>query len=424
MTHVKEMLSRLPTLYREGELVSQVLGVPGLQLEILDEDGIEVRRSHWFDATLELDEAAKLAAVLDLPPESWQNLGEYRVWVHALRDAMLQKGAVTRPALQDFVAQYAKLYQEVANIRAIPRLEVWSNAPSTRDPAFLENPPVRRFQRIPNVGGVEPLFQFSVEQKGLDPTPADFLLTGLPTGPESVPVIVNLTTQEALVFLGNVPTGQRLWLKALPDGRVSAQLEEQDVTDRVRSVSGVTPGAAWEQAQVAQPARAITLARGRNDLWFLPVAHFDALGLDRFLLALADIAMSQGRYDQTYFDQAVFYQDPAVIFRLSWVETQPASFVIALPGGTLLNPSGRTSTALQSRNELEFSLGVAVKKLKAVGVSSSVILQPFQEVQPQQDYLKTVLPLHFNEVGAMGADRLPDAGGVFDVTPFNQSTFR
>lgn len=424
MTHLKEMLSRLPTLYREGELVSQVLGIPGLQLEILDEDGVEVRRAHWFDAALELEEAAKLAAVLDLPPENWQNLGEYRAWVHALRDAMLQEGAVTRRALQDFVAQYAKLYQEVADITTLPRLDVWSNAPSTRDPAFLENPPVRRFQRAPNVGGVEPLFQFSVEQKGLDTTTADFLLTGLPTGPESVPVIVNLTTQEALVFLGKVPPGQRLWLNALPNGRVSAHLEEQDVTERLRSVSGVTPGVAWEQAQVAHPARAITLARGKNDLWFLPVAHFDALGLDRFLLALADIVMSQGRYDQTSFDHAVFYQEPAVIFRISWVETQPASFVIALLGGMLLNPSGRASAALQSRDELEFSLDVAVKKLKAAGVSSHVVMQPFQEVQAQQDYLKTVLPLHLDEVGAMGADRMPDAGGVFDVTQFNQSTFR
>jgi hypothetical protein len=385
---------------------------------------VEVRRAHWFDATLELEEAAKLAAVLDLPPENWQNLGEYRAWVHALRDAMLQKGAVTRQALQDFVAQYAQLYQQVANIKAIPRLDVWSSAPSTRDPAFLENPPLRRFQRAPNVGGVEPLFQFTVEQKGLDATTADFLLTGLPTGPESAPVIVNLTTQEALVFLDNVPPGQRLWLNALPDGRASAHLEEQDVTERLRSVSGVTPGVAWEQLQVAHPANAITLARGKNDLWFLPVAHFDALGLDRFLLALADIAMMQGRYDQTYFDHAVFYQEPAVILRISWVEAQPASFVIALPGGALLNPSGRASAALQSRDELEFSLDVSVKKLKAVGVSSRVVIQPFQEVQAQQDYLKTVLPLHFDEVGAMGADRMPDAGGVFDVTQFNQSTFR
>lgn len=424
MTHLKDMLGRLPNLYREGELVSQVLGVPGLQLEILDEDGIEVRRAHWFNTALELAEAAKLAAVLDIPAETWQNLDEYRVWVHTLRDALLQKGAVTKPALQDFVAQYAKRYQSVADITATPALEVWSNTASTRDPAFIENPPLRRFQRIPNVGGIEPLYQFSVEQKGLDPARADFLLTGLPTGPESVPVIINLTTREALIFLGNVPPGQRLWIYTQPDGTVRAHLEDHDVTNHLRSVTSVTPGAPWEQTQVSQPARAISLARGKNDLWFLPIAHFDALGLDRFLLALADIALAQGRYDQTAFDQAIFYQEPAVIFRASWVETQPASFRIELPSGILRNRAGRTPTAVQSRDELGFSLDLAVNKLKAVGVAGTVALRPFSETQPQTDYLKAVLPVTIREVAAMGADRLPDAGGLFDVTQFNQSTFR
>ncbi len=424
MTHLKEMVNRLPNLYREGELVAQVLSIPGLQLEILDEDGIEVRRAHWFDTTLQLDEAAKLAALLDIPPETWQSLDEYRVWVHALRDALLQKGAVTKPALQDFVAQYAKLYQNVANITATPALEVWSKTASTRDPAFIENPPIRRFQRVPNVGGIEPLFQFSIEQKGLDPTTIDFLLTGLPSGPESVPVIVNLTTREALIFLGNIPPGQRLWIHAQPDGSIRVHLENQDVTAQMQSVTNVTPGSAWERSQVVQPARAITLARGKNDLWFLPVAHFDALGLDRFLLALADIAERQGRYDQTSFDHAVFYQDPAVIFRLSWVETPPASFRLELPGGVLRNRAGRTPAALQNREELGFSLDLAVNKLRAVGVASSVALRSFSDTQAQTDYLTAVLPITIREVAPMGADRLPDAGGLFSVTQFNQSTFR
>jgi hypothetical protein len=192
----------------------------------------------------------------------------------------------------------------------------------------------------------------------------------------------------------------------------------------VRSVSGVTPGTPWEQAQVRQPALPITLARGRNDLWFLPVAHYDALGLDRFLLALADIALMQGRYDHTAFDQAVFYQDPAAIFRVSWVETQPAAFRIELPGGTLLNSAGRTQNALQSRDDLGFSLDLAVKKLKAAGVASSVVLEPFQEVQPQTDYLQAVLPVKVRDVGVVGADQMPDKGGLFGVTEFDQSTFR
>lgn len=424
MSHVREMLGRLPPLYREGELVSRLLSIPALQLEVLDEDGIEVRRAHGFDSALELDEAAGLAALLGIGPEPWQDLAEYRIWVHTLRDAMLQLGAVTRRALEDFVVRYVRLYQQVAGITAVAALEPWTDAPSARSPAFIENPSLRRFQKIPAVGGIEPLYQFSVEQKGLDTAYADFLLTGLSEGPESVPVIVNLTTAEAVIYLGDVPPGARLWLSAGSDGSLRARLENREVGARLRSVSGVVPGMPWERLQVAQPARAISLARGRNDLWFLPVAHFDALGLDRFLLALADIAQSQGRYDQSRFDQAVFFQDAAVDLRVSWVETQPAGFRIELPGGVLRNRAGRTETALRSRAELELSLALAVTRLKAAGVAASTSLQPLRETQAQADALTGILPLQVGEAGSIGIDRLPDAGGLFGVTGFDQSTFR
>ncbi len=432
MTHLKDMVSRLPILYRDGALVTDVLGIPGLGLEILGEDGVEVQRAHWFDSALALEQVARLAAVLDIPAESWQNLAEYRAWVHALRDAMLQQGAVTTEAMQHFVVQYARLYQAAANILATPQLEDWEYPdtghgeaiPDIRKPLFIENPPVRRFQRIPDMGGIEPLWQFSVENKGLDPAFLDVLMVGLFSGPESVPVIVNLTTGEALLFLGNVPTGQRLWIDGLPDGSIRAHLERQDVTAALRSVTGVIPGTPWGNTQVQHPARALTLERGRNDLWFLPVAHFDALGLDRFLLALADIALQQGRYDTTGFDHALFFQDPAVSLHVSWVETQPARFRIALPGGALRTASGRTATGNASRDELGIALDLAANKLRGVGIASTVALEPFRDMQAQTDYLTAALPITIREAATMGADRLPDAGAVYDVTQFGESTFR
>jgi hypothetical protein len=418
------MLRRLPLLYRESELGADVLGVPNLALTILDEDGVEVQRAHWFDSTLELSQAARLGAILDIPAESWQNLVEYRAWVHSLRDALLQRGAVTISAIQHFIVQYARLYQLAGDILAIPQLERWTDVPSTVEPALIENPPIRRFQRIPNAGGIEPLWQFSAENKGLDPAFLDVLMVGLFSGPESVPTIVNLTTGEALLFLGNIAPGQRLWIDGKPDGSVRAHLEQQDVTAALRSVTGVVPGTPWEHSQVLHPARAMTLARGRNDLWFLPLAHFDALGLDRFLLALADLALQQGRYDATLFDHALFYQDPAAALHVSWVETQPASFRIELPAGALRSASGRSATAITSRDELGTALDVAVNKLRGAGVASRVTMEPFREMQAQTDYLTAVLPITIRDAGTMGADRLPDAGGVYNVTQFGESTFR
>jgi hypothetical protein len=307
---------------------------------------------------------------------------------------------------------------------AVPAVRGWSDTPSTDEAAFIENPPLRRYERAPSLGGIEPLHQFSVQQRGLDETPAGCLLVGLPAAPECAPVIVNRTSGQALIFLGSVPPGARLALRPTPDGLVEGYLEGADVTDRLRSVTGVVPGTAWSNSQVEHSARAITLKRGQNDLWFLPVAHFDVLGLDRFLLALADLMLGQGRYDQTNFGQALFYQDPAVLLRLTWIETQPASLAIELPAGVLQNRAGELDESLEERAYLEFSLQQAIQQLKAAGVSATLRLKPCEEIQGQFDRVVAVLPIVQREGGATGADALPDAGGLFEVTGFEKSTFR
>jgi hypothetical protein len=175
---------------------------------------------------------------------------------------------------------------------------------------------------------------------------------------------------------------------------------------------------------VEQPAQALILQRGKNDLWFLPVAHFDQLGLDRFLLALADLMLRQGRYDETEFDHALFYQDPAVMLRVTWIETRPASFEIHLPAGSLLSSQNTLEQSIEDRDHLGFSLNQAVQNLKAAGVEGSVQMRPFAEIQGQMDHLTAVLPLTHREVGPTGADRLPNAGAIFEVTDFDDSTFR
>src|SRR5262245_26987328 len=120
MAHIDDMLSRLPQLYREGELVRDVLELPNLQIEILDELSREVQREHWFNLAVELKHAAGLAALLDIPPEDWQGLREYRAWVHALRNAWLRHGTATLAGLQTFVAEYTQLYKKATEITALP----------------------------------------------------------------------------------------------------------------------------------------------------------------------------------------------------------------------------------------------------------------------------------------------------------------
>jgi len=431
MQRADEMASRLPLLYQDGELLrgsesgasGGLLEVPAVQFEILDEDGREVQISHWFETARALGDAGMLAALLDFTPEPWQNLEVFRAWVDSNRDAMLLDGAVTKAALQDFVVSYSARFQAAADLSVV-RINQWADPPSRTQPSFVENPLLRRYQRVPDQGGIEPLFQFSLVQRGLDDSFASFLLSGLPEAPESAPVIVNLTTGEALIYLGNIDPGQRLAIRATQDGKVTAALEGADVTGRLRSVTGLQPGTPWQNSSVMQPARALTLKRGSNDLWFLPVAHYDTLGLDRFLLSLADLIIKQGRFGQSGFDQALFYQEPAVILRVSWLEVQPAKFDVRLPAGSLISKAGGLEKALTDRDALGTSLDEGVRKLRAAGVASTVSLLPFAEVQGQLDLLTSVLPMTVREIGPSGADRLPDAGGVFQVTSFDNSTFR
>ena len=227
------MAARLPQLYRDGELLTGsaaghaggVLDLPAVQLEVLGEEEVEVQIAHWFGTARSLDEAAALAALLDFEPESWQTLPLFRAWVNSMRDSMLLDGAVTVRGLEVFVEEYSRGFRSATGIAAVPHIDSWSNVPSISDAALIENPLLNRDQRVPQTGGIEPLLQFQVVQKGLDETFASFLLTGLALGPEYVPVIVNVTTGQGLVFKKPIPVGSRLWLMAKSDGSMTANLE-------------------------------------------------------------------------------------------------------------------------------------------------------------------------------------------------------
>jgi hypothetical protein len=214
-----------------------------------------------------------------------------------------------------------------------------------------------------------------------------------------------------------VSPGQRLWLRA--DG--SAALENRDVSAAVRTITGVVPGTAWDDVD-ATPTP-LRLLPGANELWFLPVAHYDSPGLDRVLLALASTDLRQGRYEESTFDSALFAMDPAATVTVGWTETAPATVHIELDGGGLLSRAGGLDAAIAVRDELAVALDHGVDALAAAGVRTEVTIAPLRETQPQTDYLTGRLPLVMRERGPTGADSLPDSGAVFDVTGYQDSTF-
>jgi len=421
MAHADRIASRLPALYTDGERVGALLAHPALACEITDEDVLEIRRAHFFDAALELAEAAGLAALLDLPPEPWQDLGAYRSWVHALREATLDHGAVGVRALQVFVEEYLSRLTLATGVpglfNAIPDRETdWAVEPANDRAAFTEYPK-RQVVALP--GATAPLARFTLRNAGLDPAPVGFLLTGLADGPEYVPVLVNLTTGNALVHLDSVPVGQRLWLTT----GGGALLENRDVGGRVRRIEQVEPGQPWTLAESLPAGDPLTLARGDNDLWFLTVAHHDSPGLDRVLLAMADLELTQGAYDTARLDHSLFAQEAGVAVSAVWAETTPAAVRVTLPAGTLLTRHD-AAPGLNVREQTGIALDGGLARLSVAGVETTVDLAPFRETQPQQAYLTGRGPMIIREGGPTGADSLPESGGLFDVTPFEDSTFR
>jgi hypothetical protein len=408
-----DMARRLPPLYREGELAAELLEQPALQIEIATQYALEVQRSHFFDDTLELQEAARLAAILGFQPEPWQTLPLFRAWVHAQRDAILGGGGVTLAAIEGFAKSYAAAYQDATSVRFGP-------APAR----VIEEPPRRKHVRPLVEAGLTPLSRFSVHNRGLDETRVAFLLTGTAAGPEFCPLIVNITTGEALLWLGTLAPGQRLWLRAPADDRAEAQLEHQDATADLRFISGLVPGTAWNPPQVHTPPKSLRLVRGENQLWFLPVAHYEEFGLDRVLLALANLAMAQGRWDESSFDSALFFQDAAATLDATWIETEPASFEVHVPAHSVRKRALAAGTPEEHRETLGNAITQGVQRLKAAGVRSVVRLLAFSEMQGQSDAITGVLPLRLREAGASGGDRLPDAGGLFGVTGYGDSTYR
>jgi hypothetical protein len=235
MPRAAGLRSLLPALYREGELITRFCELFGLQLDVLDEISVAVQRAHQFDATPDFDEAAALAALLNIAPESFHaDLDEFRAWVHALVDARLHAGAVTREALRILVDTYVQGFQRAAHIELVPAIASWDTQQDPSRAALVEYPARLRTARLPATGGWEPLARLVVTNAGLDPARWAVVLTGADGG-EYAPLIANRTTGHALAFRGAIATGSRLTIapSAIDPNVLRAELDGEDVTDRL-----------------------------------------------------------------------------------------------------------------------------------------------------------------------------------------------
>ncbi len=416
--------SHLPSLYREGPLMGSLTDVVGVQLEMLDEAQVMLQRAHWFDSTRNLFEAEALAAVLDIGVEEFHaSLGEYRAWVHAMTNARLHEGAVTREALRILVDEYASGFQSAAGIDLFGSIRSWGDTDDLGSARLVENPHRMRHARLPTAGAWEPLSQLTVVNSGIDPASWAVVFTGHPNGPEYAPFMANRSTGDAIVVRQPIPVGSRLTIapSAADETLLRADLDGHDITERLDHYPALIPGPNGP-GEAVRPPSATKLALGANDFWFLPLAHFNTEGLDRFLLALATDSLRMGRYDETLFDDSLFLMGSLVSGWFVWMEHEPASLEVRLPAQAMFAED--TPEALAAVARMEVGLDSALDRTAAVGVATDVVLESHGERQPSQARLVGMIPITVAEVGPTGADLLADGEGRFSVTDFDDSVMR
>lgn len=425
MSHHRDMISCLPLLYQDGKTIGSLLMQPAIQLEIADEIAREIAQSHWFDAAVERKDVAKLAKILDIEIEDWQSIDEFRAWVHSLRNAWLYKtGTTTVPGLKNFVTEYCERYQKAVGIHAVQPITAWSETPHAKSAAFIENPLHKKIVHL-GASGTQPLQNITLSNNGLDHSPARLFIKNISDEFEYVPLIANITSSQALIFTGKIPPGKRLWIGEKPGTTdVFAVLEDREVSDQVVSIENFTPGTVWDTQSITSPAQVLTIEKGDNVIWFFPCALYDKQGLDRYLSTLASLTVTQGVYDTSKFDHALFWQDALVTIDIGFEETQPAQFSIQLPAGAMSHKVGKIDQVLTDRETLLSSLNSGVASLKGAGIKSSVEFISLTEIQHQRDYLKDHTPKTFTEISTSGQDSIPHTGATFGKSEFNQSTFQ
>lgn len=450
MSTLKDLLDLLPPTYtiEDGSVVHQVLNTMALELDAYSEDLDRVRRTHWFDLIYRVLDLDRLAVLVSATRRSWEDRALFHSRVRALVDARLD-GSVGPRAVRRYVLETVRGTEDALSGTLVPGLarRVTRASADLGDPAavgaafgadqapaawrplqLVENPrrEVRSAALAARGGRVPYLYRWADTNHGLEAAPVSVTIVGRSGGRTAVPVLVNRTTGQALVYLGVLRVGQRLTvspaLDAGPEGRRARALidDHRDVTDRVLSITGFAFGKPFGREDADEPGPLLPVQlRGGNDWAYLSGALYDVDGLDGTYLQIADDGLREGVFDSTGFDEALFPSGVAAAVEVRWTEDEPAAFAVVVPRGVVALPAGAAELA----GEIADALAADLRELHAAGVRAQLTLLPFTEVQAQRTRARlpwVVLP---PETGPAGRSVRVGVGGRFSESTFGQSRF-
>ena len=431
------MLELLPMPYtqRADSALSGLLGAFAVEMEAFAEDTDRMRRTHWVETAYRIEDLAKIGALVGIPALAWEDLEPYRARLVATVIARVA-GSVGPVEIKTFLVDYLQRAQHAfGGAIFLPGIDTFADPLAAfeppargryRPPKLVEYPPVRRTSTGLAAAGnrVTHLFRWRDTNGGLDPSFATFRVAGFTRRRTAVPIVVNLTTGDALMYRDVVRTGALLELTdagPAPGNRraACATLNGKDVTAKLFSFGtqqlGGTPNPAVFDAAPLLPR----VARGPNDWMYLSAGFYGVQGLDEFFYWLADQNLHQGAFGATSFDHALFATDAAARLEMWWTETQPATFELQVPRTYVAVPRG----AGASYAEVSDALALSVEQLRAAGVRASVRFVPFTEVQAQRVRAQPPFVHLDRQIGSAGMrDRL-DLNAAFGRSTLDTARF-
>lgn len=445
MNHLARIQEHLPGPYAlaADAVLTRLLDVIALEFEAFQEDLDRMRQSHWIHFVYRLADAEKLAALVGVTRLPWENLQTFRARLLPLVVARL-RGALGPLEIKRFVYEYLRAsenvlsdadnrlpYLLVPGLARVPFEQAF--APVAERPLFRplelrENPQRLKSSGVlaARSGRVPYLYRWEEKNRGLSETRARFRISGLIGGRTTVPVLVNETTGDLLGYAGALPYGQTLVIEEREDAGslARATLDGTDVSGRLFSMSGFSLGVPFTREDLAETPALPRLARGANRWIFLSVALYDVKGLNHFFFAIAGKDLYEGRFDETFFNQALFPSGPVARLEMDWVETEPACFEVRVPRCLVAEPAD-IAAAREDRPYRQIAEGLesAIRDLHAAGVRAEVRFVPFVETQRQR--VRATLPWKAidPEKGSAGSGDQMFTGGRFGESTLGGSRF-
>jgi hypothetical protein len=437
MMRLDAMLGRLPPVYdiRPGGLLHDFLQIFALALTAYDEDMDRVQRAHWVDTAFALDDLTKIGALFGITPAGWEGLELYRERLKAMIAGRL-KGAVTADVieyvlLRILIGVKTELGDEYIDLPARVELgdSVLARSPlaSQSRGSFIEFPPrLARAAELASQGALrQPLARFTLTNKGMEPAALLGRIRGVQGLKTAVPALVNLSTGSILLYADLLECGQMLELSLDVQGRLRGHVGDRDVSAKLWTGEGFSPGARFTPVQPDPEPQPIMLARGSNDLWFFPLALYDVKGLDTAGFASPLPDLEQGRFGEggSRYDRSLFFQSPAVSLDLWWTERAPASFRIDIPAGVVLRPASRPGRDAEvERAQLFALLQDTVSDLRAAGVDGRVAPLPLCEEQRLTSRAVVMHPKYTQETQRLHS-ALAGLSALFDTTAIDGARF-